>query len=491
VSLGHNVLRLTIAKIASTAVLFVVTPIVTRIFLPEDFGTQQIFSSILGVLSVVVCLRYDMSIPIGRDDRESSISFAVSAIISLAFSLFVLVAVFFARGQLAVLLKCPALDTLLWLLPIAVLIVSWRQCLRYWASYKMQFRIIALAGFLAVVVSVLMPIGWFFVFGRSPAGLLVALVAGNTIALLVFLIPLFGSLLTELKGISLRGIIDVVKYHKQFPIYSTWSGLINSLFHHMPTFFLSTYFASEVVGYYSLGNRMVTLPISLLAISIKQVFYPMASKEYQKTGDISNIIRRSVRRLAQLGVFPMVMIGFCGARLFGGVFGRQWIEAGVYAQILSITGLSHFVVSPLLMIFAVKPYQSKALIYNATLTSSSFMALFLSSYMNNPRLTLTAYAITGFIVYALTFLWLLHLSNVSVRWGLNVVLKYTLGSVVLLLPTLFFIYCRYNTFFIIASLFFETAIYLFILCKTDVSLRTGIGTIFHGVRSQIKHQNKD
>jgi len=87
VSLGRNALKLTTSKIASSAAGFALAPIIVRMFIPEDFGILQVFTSILSVLGVLSYLRYELSIPLGKTNQEASASFALSVIVSLIFSL--------------------------------------------------------------------------------------------------------------------------------------------------------------------------------------------------------------------------------------------------------------------------------------------------------------------------------------------------------------------------------------------------------------------
>jgi O-antigen/teichoic acid export membrane protein len=251
----------------------------------------------------------------------------------------------------------------------------------------------------------------------------------------------------------------------------------------MPTFFLGMYFPTKIVGYYSLGNRIVNLPATLLGDSIRQVLYPTAGKEYNRTGDIAEIVHGIVRRLVQIGIFPIMMIGFCGAPLFSFLFGAEWTEAGVYAQILCIFTLPQFITSPLTAIFSVKSYQEKGLIYNISLAASRFMALFLAGRLGDPRTTLAAYAITSSIIYFLTFVWLLRLGNVSAKWGLGILLKYISGSAMLLLPTLFLAHVGYGISLILISLFLETMIYVLILYKVDKTIQTSVSEALHKFRN--------
>ncbi len=485
-SLGGNVLKLTASRVASSVVLFATMPIVTRMFMPADFGVQQVFIAIMGVLGIIACFRYELSIPMGRDDKEASASFALSAMISLIFALALLAIVPFVKTKLAVWFKSPDLERFLWLLPVAILMESLRRSLRYWAAYRMRFGIMAWEGLAKASVAGLTPIVWYSVWGRSPAGLLVSIFTGGAVAILVLSIPLFRVLARCINDSSFRSIAGVAKYYKRFPIYDTWSGLINALSAQMPTFLLGLLFPTKIVGYYSIGNRVITLPASVLGDSIKQVFFPTASKEQHKTGDISGIVRNIVTRLVQIGVFPMLAIGFSGVKLFGFIFGQEWVEAGVYAQILSIAFLSQFVTSPITAVFSIRGYQGKRLIYSTVLASSRFMALILAGQMNNPRVVLGAYAIASSTVYLLTFAWLLRLSDVPVLWGAKIMLRHIFVSAALLLPTLLFVYRGYNIWIILASLLSAAVFYLLILYKVDVTLRSGVDALFQKARTSIR-----
>jgi len=478
-SLGQNVLKLAVGRIASTAVLFAATPIIARMFIPEDLGIQEVFMAIMGVLGVVACLRYELSIPLGKDDKEAGASFALSIIICVVFALIILLVVHYTRSYVAMRFRSPALEGFLWLLPIAIAIDGLRQTLLYWMGYKERFGIMAWSGLAKSILAGLTPIIWYFAYGRSPAALVAAILAGSIVATLVLLFPLFPSLITSIKDSGFGAIVNIARRHKKFPVYHTWSGLVNVLSARMPTFFLGMYFPTKIVGYYSLGNRVITLPTTLLGASIRQVLYPAAGKEYNKTGDVAEIVRSIIRRLVQIGVFPIIAIGFCGASLFSFLFGEEWIEAGVYAQILSIFILPQFITSPVTAIFSVKSYQEKGLVYNVSLATSRFIVLLLTTRFNNPRVTLGAYAITSFIIYFLAYTWLLRLSNVSVQWGLKIIIKYISGSVVLLLPTFFLIHAGHGISVILISLFLETMLYFLILCKVDKTIQTAISAALH------------
>ena len=102
-----------------------------------------------------------------------------------------------------------------------------------------------------------------------------------------------------------------------------------------------------------------------------------------------------------MGVFPLVALGFLGSSLFGFILGEKWIEAGVYAQILSCYLIPRFVVSPLSTIFSVLQRQETLLAWNLGFISTRLLGLFLGARTGRPRAALAAYSFTSFIGYSL------------------------------------------------------------------------------------------
>src|SRR5690606_10969368 len=67
-------------------VVILASPILARLYTPEDFGTLGVIASLLGIISVIASLRYQLAIPIPEDDEEASQLVVASAGIVLLFS---------------------------------------------------------------------------------------------------------------------------------------------------------------------------------------------------------------------------------------------------------------------------------------------------------------------------------------------------------------------------------------------------------------------
>jgi lipopolysaccharide exporter len=435
-SLGINIAKLVTSKVAAQAISIATVPIIARLYLPDAFGVRQIFISIASTIVVVSCLRYEISIPLGKDEKESSASLALSMLFTLVFTLAVLAVVPFLRGVIARRFNAPELKAFLWLLPAGVFLGGLRKSLNFWASREGKFGAMAWSAFGSALGTSSTTIVWALILGGTVAGLFAGYLAGAIFGVILLLLFLSRKIISDIRSARLdfATIRTIAKQHKKFPLFSTWSGLLNTVSAQLPPIILGLYFSTIVVGYYSLGHRLVALPMALLGSSVAQVFFPAASKEYNETGDLSGIVGEIFKRLVQIGVFPMVALGLLGAPLFAFIFGKNWTEAGVYAQILSGYLILQFISSPLSAVFGIFQRQGTLLIWNAGLVSSRLLLLALGSRAGKSRTALVLYTIISAIAYSLLLIWIFRRSGVSISWGLKLTLKYLSLSFLLLLP---------------------------------------------------------
>ncbi|HUU17735.1 MAG TPA: oligosaccharide flippase family protein [Sedimentisphaerales bacterium] len=472
-SIGRNVIKLTSSRLAVLLLSFISAPIIARLFLPEHFGIFQIFGSIAGIIGVITCLGYELSIPLGVNKKETSASFIICLFFTLIFTLLVLAAVPFSKGSMARWFKTPELSIFLWLLPLAVFIGGVEKPLRYWAVREGRFGAVAWAEFCCELSGKLVNVAWALIIGASALVLFAGHFVGISFGIFLLLVFLGRRLVSDIKesDLDLKIIWTVAKKHKKFPIFSTWTELLNAISVQLPPIILGLYFSMTVVGYYSIGKRLVSLPMMLLGSSIRQVFFPTAAKEYNETGTLSAVVSNIFRKLVQIGVFPIAALGLLGGPLFGFVFGEKWIEAGVYAQILSAWTLIVFISAPLSTVFSVLQRQGTGLAFNIGLVVSRTLALLVGAQTGEPRITLAIFVIVSVIGWSFMLCWILRNSEVSLRWGIKTILKYAFLSSLLLLPACCFAWIWGNMFLGLTSLGFATIIYVYGLYHFDPGIR--------------------
>jgi len=93
---SRNVLTLMTGTTIAQAIPIAISPILTRIYTPEDFGVFALFIAIVGFFSVIASARYEQAILIPKKDEDAINIFALGFIIICSISLFLLIDLYLA-----------------------------------------------------------------------------------------------------------------------------------------------------------------------------------------------------------------------------------------------------------------------------------------------------------------------------------------------------------------------------------------------------------
>jgi O-antigen/teichoic acid export membrane protein len=409
---GADVLKLVSGTVFAQAITLATSPIITRLYSPDAFGVWAIFNSVTGIVGVVACLRYELSIMLPESDEEGANQLAISLLSVLSIASLSVVAVLLWKGPILAALKAPGLGPWLWMAPLAILVNGVYLALNYWNSRTRHFgRLSAVrVGASAASSAVQVGLGWA---GRANGG---ALIASSVVGTGLSAAVLAGQIGREdggvfRRGIRWRGIGEGIRRHRKFPIYSTFSALMNTISWQLPPILLQRFFAASVVGYYALGNRLLRLPMDLIGGAISQVFFQRAVAA-RAAGTLAELVEATYRRLIRLSLVPIVLLGLIAPEVFRLVFGSQWSEAGVYTQILSLWTFFWFLSSPLSTLFSVLERQELGLRLNGLILMSRVVALVLGGLSGDPRMALLLFALSGVFVYAYYSFTLLRVAGV-------------------------------------------------------------------------------
>ena len=69
-SFAGDVLKLVSGTTIAQLVGILITPVLTRLYAPEAFGTLALFTSITSILGVIACMRYELAIMLPESDEE-------------------------------------------------------------------------------------------------------------------------------------------------------------------------------------------------------------------------------------------------------------------------------------------------------------------------------------------------------------------------------------------------------------------------------------
>ena len=383
-----------IGTVISQAIPIVASFILTRLYTPSDFGLFQVYFSISMVLSVAVTLRYEMAIMLPEKQDDARHVVILSCLISFLFSVVVFILVLLFRKDLALFLKEPSLEQGFFILPFTLLFIGIYQSFNYWSNRLKQYKRLAFSRIARSVNSSLMSVvfGFFTLFKKT------GLILGDSIGQASSTVFLGWRIMKDepglFKNISRRKMKAMARRYKQFPLFNVPSGLLEKLSGHLPALLLTPFYGIAVVGLFALSQRMISLPGSVVARAIGDVFRQSATEQYIKTQNCEVLYRETFKKLALLSVPPFVILFFVVEPVFVFAFGEEWREAGIYAQILMPMFLMQFIGSPLSSMFLVAEKQKTDFFLQICLFLGILSAIYGGYYFyGTARATLILYSL--------------------------------------------------------------------------------------------------
>lgn len=329
------------------AIPIAISPILTRIYTPEDFGVFALYIAIASIVAVVSTLRYELAIMLPQEESDAANIVVLSILIAFGTSLLILALVFFFNTPITNLLGNPQISNWLYFIPLTVLLTGIYQSLNYWSNRKKHYVRLAtsrvIQGSITATANLGMGLG-----GMRASGLVLGGVVGQSAAVVALARMILREDEAHFSKTSVLGCYALARKYSKFPRYSTWGALLDNASLQMPIFILSKFFQVDVVGFFGFTFKVLNLPMALIGGSISQVFFQKMSRA--ESSDVYAYVLEMLSRLALI-ILPFVLFFFFfGEIIFAFIFGENWRVAGTFAHILIFAVAIRFVVSPLSVI---------------------------------------------------------------------------------------------------------------------------------------------
>lgn len=418
-----DVLTLVTGTTVALIITTLASPIITRLYGPAAFGLVALFTSITGILVVIVCLRYELAIVLPKSDEEAANIFGLSMLMVVLVSVATIPLLIILQQPIVQFLKAPQLGQFFWLIPPTLLISGTFLALNYWNTRTKQFKRLSIARISSSVSSTGTQLGAGFLGYASGGVLIYANIFGQLVSTSVLGMQIMRDHLSFFKkNISWKGMADAFRQYSNFPKYDVWAALINQISWQVPVLLLSSFFSTSIVGYYSLGMMMVTLPMSLIGGSIAQVFFQRAAIA-QHEGSLSIIFEDAYSFLIKISLFPLLLLTFIGQDLFILIFGPSWGEAGYYIQILSVWAVFFFISSPISAILSIAGKQKTGLVLSSINLITRFVSITIGGILGSATLSILFFSLSGVLMYGSTGILFMQFAGVPVRKTLKIIGK--------------------------------------------------------------------
>lgn len=382
------------------------SPILTRIYSPGDYGVYGVYLSIVSLFIVFITGRYEFAINNAEKEKDAVALYKIVSYLSIITATVLLILLILFKSQILIFLKWDN-TLLLYLIPVTLFLNGLLQGSSYYLNRLKNFKILSKSkiyqslGNAAIGVT-----AGFMGFGAF------GLILGNIISLFI------AQFYQKICGIKIREkingyttLISNLKGYKQYPLFNAPSAFFDALAIQSPVFILLKFFNETIIGFYSLTVRVIGLPLSLISTSLSQVFLSQVSELHRANKSYKKTVMKTARYLAVVGIVPLIILIFFSPSLFSFVFGEKWGIAGEYARILSIGYYFKFFVSPLSMVFFINQRVKLLSVLQTLRAISTTIVLIAFSSLYEIKTVLWAFSIHEVVFYLIYLKYIIKTSK--------------------------------------------------------------------------------
>jgi len=392
---GRNVLTLMTGTVIAQAIPIAISPILTRIYSPTDFGLLALFLAILSLFSVGINARYESAVMLPRKDEDAINIFALGIIINMTLSVALFIVVFLFNTSITELLGDERISIWLYFIPLTLFFTGLFNILNSYNNRQKYYRDIADATIIKSMVMAVVQVGLGLV--KSGAS---GLISGQILSQFFANMRLLKNIISDrrlLDSIHWLKIVALARKYKKFPKFSLPSALANVLSGHLSNILISIFYSVTTLGLYSIVQRILGIPSALMGQSIGQVYYEKGMEEKKNSGDVKVLFMFTLKRLILLGFPAFLILFFIAEELFAFVFGEEWRVAGQYAQIVIPMFFVRFVVATLSVTYDMFGFLKTELIWQIVLLIGTVLIVVVANFMTidfkNLLIILTLYTI--------------------------------------------------------------------------------------------------
>ncbi|MEO9023059.1 MAG: lipopolysaccharide biosynthesis protein [Ginsengibacter sp.] len=316
-------------QFGTQAIGFVVSIVLARILLPEEFGLIGMISVFIGIGTSLVNSGLTQSLirTIEPDQEDYSTVF----FFNLAGSIVIYWVLFLFAPLIAVFFSQPILTEIIRIYCLTFIISAFSEVQLTRLTKEMNFKLQMTIAIPSLIGSGLL--GMFLAYKGYGVWSLVwmGIVQSflNTLQLWIRTgwVPTFVFNMTKFR------------YHLKFGYKLTLSGLLDTVFTNIYQIIIGRLFLPAQVGFYTRADSLKQLPVSNISVALNKISYPL----FASIQNDNVRLKKGYKQIMQMVVFlvapVLVILGVLAEPLFRFLFTEKWLPAVPYFQILCVTGI--------------------------------------------------------------------------------------------------------------------------------------------------------
>lgn len=396
-----NVLTLISGTAFAQLLSILASPLLSRIFSPEDFALQASFVSVTSLCLVFCSGKIEQAILLPKEEAEARNILRLSILSCICVCLLLPIIIWGVAKYNKAFAQIVE-NNLILIVIVFVFSSSVCESLRVYFLRQKKFKIISSRTIVISIVTVALNLicGYFF---YNKIVLITSTTVAQIIALILFLIVFFRLFGTKKVLWSKQIVKPLLKKYWQFPVLMMPGQLFNSLTGNLPILVLTSYFTSYEMGLYAFVHKIVSVPITIIGGSVTQVFLQRFSK-CEKNEQINLFIKTSAI-LFVIILLPAVICVIFAPSLFSFIFGDTWIPAANLARLMTPFFIFQFAVTPVTgAVFIINNKLNVDLVLQIVRVILICISLFISKFLNfSFNYTIFSYSISLVVFYLIVY----------------------------------------------------------------------------------------
>ena len=405
---SRNVLTLMTGTTIAQAIPIAISPILTRIYTPEDFGVFALYIGIVNFIAIVATARYEMAIVLPKSEKEAINILALSILITLSIVFVITLIILFFKESILNTLNANSLGNIIYLVPLSILLAGLAQSFNYWSNRKEYFKNMSNAQISqSISVGIFQPV---FKFIGINSGLILGNIVGRFVSVFVLIHKFIKNDTISIQYIKKEVILGQMIKHKDFPLVNSLHAFSDIVRISGSVMLISSFFGTTILGLYSLSLRVLQVPIGIIGSALGQVLYKKFSSLHNDNQPLYPYVKEIIVKLLLVALPIFGILFFVAPDLFAFVFGEKWRVAGEYSQLLIPYLFINFIISPISSLPIILNYQQRffylSLIGNLGMPIIIFVGYKLDFDI---KYILILLSLSLFILYSVILLWILKL----------------------------------------------------------------------------------
>lgn len=320
-----------IDSIGQQAVQFIVSVVIARLLVPQDYGLIGMITIFMNLATVLVDSGFGNALIQKKNPTE--IDYSTIFYFNIATSLFLYLIIFFAAPFIAVFFNQPELTLLTRIIALCIIINATSIIQINIFTKNINFKIMSLIGISTVFVSGVVGIilayrGWGF---WSLVILQIVSISLKSILLWIY------SKWRPIKNFSYNSLKQMFPYSSKILL----SGFSDTLFVNLYNIFIGKFYSTKDLGFFTQAQKIQSIPITVLSSVVSKVSFPV----FASIQDDDKLLKKGYKKIMCNIVFitfPLMIGLMVTADVFvKTLLGPKWLPCATYLRLLCVAGMTY------------------------------------------------------------------------------------------------------------------------------------------------------